>query len=190
MTAWRTSCAAGRAGCFAVRLSWLFARSAAVGAIVALVLTAAVPVVFGGRTFTVMSGSMEPNVSTGDLVVTLPIAPGDAGTGDIVTFNDPSGSGKLLTHRVATARLKGDTFHFATKGDANTNVERWTVPADGRVGRVVMRMPKLGYAMALSRRPAARVALIVLPALLLAGFALAAIWRKEEEGTADATAKA
>jgi signal peptidase I len=167
----------------ALRLSWLFARSAAAGAIVALVLAAAVPVVFGGRTFTVMSGSMEPNVSTGDMVLTVPIAPGEAASGDIVTFTDPSpsGHGRLLTHRVARSARRGETYSFVTKGDANTNVERWTVPADGRIGRVVMRIPKLGYAMAISRKPAARVALVALPALLLAGFALAAIWRKEEE---------
>jgi signal peptidase len=137
-----------------------------------------------------MSGSMEPNVSTGDLVVTMPIAPGEARSGDIVTFTDPSGSGKLLTHRVASARLAGKQYRFVTKGDANSNVERWAVPADGRVGRVVMKVPKVGYVMALSRSPEARVALIALPALLLAGFALAAIWRKEEhaEEAADATA--
>jgi signal peptidase len=174
----------------ALRLTWLFARSAAAGMIVALVLAAAVPVVLGGRTFTVMSGSMEPNVSTGDLVITFPISPGEATTGDIVTFKDPSGSGRLLTHRVATSSRDGDKYRFITKGDANTNVERWVVPADGRVGRVFMKMPKLGYAMAMTRRPAARVALIALPALLLAGFALAAIRRKEEEEPADAAAPA
>lgn len=174
----------------ALKLSWLFARSAAAGMIVALVLAAAVPVVFGGRTFTVMSGSMEPNVSTGDLVLTMPISPGEAKTGDIVTFNDPSGSGKLLTHRIATSKRSGDNYDFVTKGDANTNVERWSVPADGNVGHVVMRMPKLGYAMSLTKSPAARVGLIALPALLLAGFALVAIWRKEEniEEAADAAA--
>lgn len=173
----------------ALRLSWLFARSAAAGMIVALVLAAAVPIVFGGRTFTVMSGSMEPNVSTGDLVLTVPISPGEAKSGDIVTFTDPSNNGRLLTHRVATSRRDGQQYRFVTKGDANSNAERWAVPADGRVGRVVMKMPKLGYVMALSRKPEARVALIALPALLLAGFALAAIWRKEEEA-ADAPAAA
>jgi signal peptidase len=138
-----------------------------------------------------MSGSMEPNVSTGDLVVTLPISPGEAKSGDIVTFTDPEGTGKLITHRVASVRPDGDQYRFVTKGDANSNVERWGIPADGRVGHVVMKMPKLGYVMALSRQPGARVALIVLPALLLAGFALAAIWRKpDEEEAADAAATA
>ena len=164
----------------AVRLSWRFMRSAAASMIVALVFVAAVPTVFGGRTFTVMSGSMEPNISTGDLVVTMPIGPRQAATGDVVTFTDPAGTGRLLTHRVASSRLQGSEYHFVTKGDANSNVERWEIPADGRVGHVVMKMPKLGYAMAISRKPAGQIALIALPALLLAGFTLRAIWRREE----------
>lgn len=165
----------------ALRLSWVFTRSAAAGTIVALVLAAAVPVVFGGRSFSVLSGSMEPNISTGDLVLTTPISPAEARTGDVVTFNDPEEPGRLLTHRVASARPDGDHYSFVTKGDANNNVERWNVQADGRIGRVAFVLPKLGYAMTATRGPAARVALVTLPALLLAGFALASIWRREEE---------
>lgn len=172
----------------ALRLSWLFARSAAVGTIVALVLTAAVPVVLGGRSFTVMSGSMEPNVATGDLVLTIPLSPGDASVGDIVTFPDPAHKGRLLTHRVANSMRHGDAYRFVTKGDANTGVERWSVAADGRIGRVLLRVPKLGYALAPMRNPAARLALITLPALLLGGFALAAIWRRKEPTDAAAIA--
>jgi len=174
----------------ALRLSWSFARSAAVGTIVALVLAAAVPVVFGGRSFSVMSGSMEPNISTGDLVVTLPIAPAEAETGDVVTFDDPQHKGRLLTHRVASSAPRDDTYAFVTKGDANDTVERWTVPAGGRIGRVALRLPKLGYVLTLGKTPAARLALITLPALLLAGFALVSIWRPRRKEGPDVPAAA
>lgn len=168
----------------ALRLPWVFARSAAASMIVALVLAAAVPVVFGGRTFTVMSGSMEPNVATGDLVMTLPIGPERAASGDVITFQDPAHKERLLTHRVASSTPDGDDYRFVTKGDANTGVERWAVPADGRIGRVVARMPKLGYALALTQSPALRLALITAPVLLLCGFALAGIWRRKEPADA------
>jgi signal peptidase len=172
----------------ALRLSWSFARSAAVGMVVALVLAAAVPAVFGGRTFTVMSGSMEPNVSTGDLVMTASISPGEAKTGDVVTFTDPEQNDRLLTHRVASAIDRDGDYSFVTKGDANNTVERWTVPADGRIGRVLYRVPKAGYALAIGRTPAGRLALITIPALLLAAFALLAIWRPRKEEAPDAPA--
>lgn len=174
----------------AVRLLWSFTRSAAAGMIVALVLAAAVPVVLGGRSFSVMSGSMEPNISTGDLVLTKAISPRDAANGDVVTFNDPEKKGRLLTHRVASSRPTGDNYSFVTKGDANNTVERWSVPAEGTIGQVVFRLPKLGYVLSFTKTPAARMALITLPALLLAGFALASIWRPRREEAPDAPAAA
>jgi signal peptidase len=172
----------------ALRLPWVFARSAAAGMIVALVLAAAVPTVFGGRSFSVMSGSMEPNISTGDLIVTLPIAPGAAASGDVITFTDPTRPERLLTHRVASSARAGEDFRFVTKGDANDTVERWSVPADGRLGRVVLRLPKLGYVMTYASHPTARIALISLPALLLAGFALRSIWEPRTKEVPDAPA--
>lgn len=174
----------------ALRLSWSFARSAAAGMIVALVLAAAVPVAFGGRSFSVMSGSMEPSISTGDLVMTAPVAPGDAATGDVVTFTDPNDDGRLLTHRVATSSQRGDTYHFVTKGDANEAAERWSVPADGRIGRVTYRLPVLGYVLTVAKSPAARVALLTIPALFLAALALTSIWRPRRREGPDAPAAA
>ena len=174
----------------ALRLTWSFARSAAAGMIVALMLAAAVPVIFGGKSFSVMSGSMEPAIGTGDLVMTLPISPGEAAGGDIVTFNDPDDPGRLMTHRVASSERRGDTLHFVTKGDANADAETWSVPADGRIGRVAFRIPELGHVLAVGRSPTARIILITVPALLLAGFALMSIWRpRRKEGT-DAPAAA
>ncbi|HEU0024478.1 MAG TPA: signal peptidase I [Thermoleophilaceae bacterium] len=158
--------------------------------IVALVLAAAVPVIFGGRSFSVMSGSMEPSISTGDLVVTLPIAPHEARGGDVVTFTDPENNDRLLTHRVASSADRGDNYALVTKGDANNTVERWTVPADGRIGRVIFRVPELGYLLTFARGPAARVLLIAIPALMLAGFALLSIWRPRRKEAPDVPAAA
>ena len=174
----------------AMRLVWCFSRSAAAGMIVALMLAAAVPVVFGGRSFSVMSGSMEPNISTGDLVITKAISPRDADTGDIVTFNDPEKQGRLLTHRVASSRPAADNYSFVTKGDANNTVERWSVPAEGTIGQVVFRLPKLGYVLSFTKTPAARMALITIPAVLLAWFALVSIWRPRRKEGPDAPATA
>ena len=174
----------------AIRLIWSFSRSAAAGMIVALVLAAVVPMAFGGKSFSVMSGSMEPNLSTGDLVLTKGISPSEAANGDIVTFNDPENKSRLLTHRVASSRVSGDRYSFVTKGDANNTVERWWVPADGKIGEVVFRLPKLGYVLSFTKTPAARMLLITLPALLLAAFGLASIWRTPKEERQDVAAAA
>lgn len=147
------------------------------GLLAGTLVAAVVPQLAGCRTFTVRSGSMTPAIETGDVVVTRPISPLDARVGDIVTFVDPEGTGKLFSHRVQSVRVLGEEVAFVTRGDANTSTEHWRVPASGSVGRVVYRIPKVGYALAWIDSAAARLALIAIPALLLLWAALVRIWR-------------
>jgi signal peptidase I len=139
------------------------------------------PYAFGFKSFTVMSGSMEPAIGTGAVVVERPIAPREARVGDVVTFKDPEGGDRLITHRVKSVRVNGDTARFVTAGDANNTVERWSVPAEGSIGRVAYDVPRVGYLMAYAGGRHGRLLLIVLPVLLLAGFELARIWRPKRE---------
>jgi signal peptidase I len=155
--------------------TWLVVACAA-----AVAIAVGLPSVLGFKSFTVMSGSMEPAIGTGSVVVERPIAPSEARVGDVVTFKDPEGTGRLITHRVTRVRFSGATASFVTKGDANNNSERWTVPADGSIGRVAYHVPKVGYAMAYAGGRNGRLLLIVLPALLLAAFEIARIWRPDE----------
>lgn len=150
-----------------------------------LTLAVASPGALGHRVFTVLSGSMEPTLRTGDLVVDAKIAPLDARVGDVVTFPDPDSPGRLVTHRVRSVTAAGATVRFETKGDQNNAVERWSIPADGKLGRVVYRVPKLGYVTSLAGSRLGLLGLVVLPALLLGIFELKRIWTAEEKGAAD-----
>lgn len=143
-----------------------------------LLAAAALPLAIGDRSLTVLSGSMSPTIETGDVVVTEPVAPTAVKVGDIVTFRDPEGTSKLYSHRVRRVAPAGRDVRFVTRGDANTTFERWRVPADGTVGRVVYRVPKLGFAIAWMGTPIARTALTALPALLLCWLAISWIWRR------------
>lgn len=156
----------------------------AVSAFVLTVLLAAVlPLAFGARSMIVRSGSMTPAIRTGDVVVVKPIAPTEAEVGEIVTFQEPNGSGNLLVHRVRAISREGDAFAVVTQGDANSTQERWKVPSDGTIGTVAYRVPMLGFASRWIGSPAGRVGLIIVPALLLAASLLAGIWRgRPEEG--------
>lgn len=147
------------------------------GMLFTALLAAAGPLAIGDRSFTMRSGSMAPAIDSGDVVVTEPIAPAEARVGDIVTFRDPEGSGKLFSHRVQSVRPAGATVAFVTRGDANSSTERWNVAADGSVGKVVYIVPKIGYALVWTGTTPARIALIVIPALLLCWTGLARIWR-------------
>ncbi len=161
------------------RLLWRMATWTAIGFVLALLLAAALPVALGDRSLVVLSGSMAPAIETGDVVAVAPIAPASARVGDVVTFEH---HGKLTSHRARAIERRGDEVLFTTQGDANTGQERWKVPADGRIGRVVYRVPKLGFALARIQSPAGRLGLIVLPALLLGFSLMRSIWRRAAPG--------
>jgi signal peptidase len=155
-----------------------FVLWAIAGAAAAIALAVALAVALGDRPLTEMSGSMEPAIRTGDVVITKPIQPLEARPGDVVTFKDPlNGGHRLITHRLRSLVVRGTTVIAVTKGDANNTVERWTVPAGARIGRVVLRLPRVGYALAVVRTPLGKVLLIVIPALILGALELARIWR-------------
>ncbi len=123
---------------------------------------------------------MRPAIEAGDIVVTRLVRPSEVEVGDVVTFRDPTRSNELVTHRVLEAERRGDRSSFVTRGDANTGVEQWTVEADGTVGSLRFRIPKLGYAFAWVGDPRMRAWLLLGGSLLLGAALLQRIWRDEE----------
>jgi signal peptidase I len=158
------------------------AVSVALGLGIGICGVIAAPSLFGGRSLTVMSGSMEPALAVGDVVIGSRVSPAQVRVGDIITFSDPEGTGKLITHRVRRVRIADGTAHVVTKGDNTNAVERWDIPASGSLGRVEYRVPLLGFLVFWLNGPFGRIALIVIPALLLAGFELWRIWRPQRPG--------
>ena len=144
-----------------------------------MALAAAGPYAVGHRSFTVMSGSMEPAINTGDVVVARSIAPLEARVGDVITFQDPNDEQRLVTHRLRKARAREGIAYMVTKGDANNTPERWSVPVDGTIGQVRYRIPYLGYALAAIPGRSAGFFLILIPALLIAIYELIRLWRPD-----------
>jgi signal peptidase len=120
---------------------------------------------------------MVPELQVGDLIVDEPLTAAAIRPGDVITFPDPAQRGRLITHRVRSIRIHGTTVDVTTKGDANNAVEQWRIATTGRVGRVVYRLPWLGYALVTARSRTGRIGLLVLPALGLGFLGLRAIWR-------------
>jgi signal peptidase I len=141
----------------------------------------ALPGTIGWHSFTVMSGSMEPSIHTGDVVIDQKIRPPDARPGDVVTFSDPANPHRLITHRVRSLRVHGSVAQVVTKGDANNTTEHWTVPARGTIGRVELRVPHLGYPLVYAHSRPGLIALVAVPALLLCMLELRSIWMPREE---------
>lgn len=159
-----------------IRHAGAFLCWAVAGALLAAVLAVVAPYATGGRSYTVLSGSMEPQVRTGDVVGEERISAVQMRSGDVVTFQDPDEPGRMITHRVRSVREQGGSVDVVTKGDANNTTERWSMAADGHLGRVQYRVAKVGYALVFLRGPVGILLLVVLPALALGVLELRRIW--------------
>jgi signal peptidase I len=155
----------------------------ALGVLTGVGIAIAAPKFFGGQALTVMSGSMEPAIHTGDVVLTERIAPLDAKVGDVITFRSPERENHLLTHRVRKITVKGARVHFVTKGDAVNGLEQWNVPMSASLARPKFRLWKLGYPLFWLNLPFGRLLLYVLPVLLVGGYMLLSIWRSAPSET-------
>jgi signal peptidase len=170
---------AGSARRFA-RTCVTFAVWAAIGFAAGMLGIVTLPSVLGYQSLTVVSGSMEPTLGVGSVVIDEVISPLDARPGDIVTFKDPLRP-RQLTHRLQKVRVEGDTTYMVTLGDANDVPERWTVPVDGQIGRVVAHLPKLGYARAALSTSYARLAALA-AVLAFGAMMLLDLWRPKGQG--------
>lgn len=121
-------------------------------AVATLVLWTFVPMLLGWSPVVITSGSMEPGVRPGDIVVIEPVdataTPLDVG--DVATYRQP-GSGRRVTHRIASV---DDNGTYTTKGDANQRADSDPLPADHVEGKARVLVPYAGMA---ATSPAARV---------------------------------
>jgi len=103
---------------------------------------------FGYRHYTVLTNSMEPEFSSGDMVFVKVSGTGSIKEGDIITFNVSSDSDAYLTHRV-TQRLENykgtGVTCFRTKGDANNSEDSFLIDESRVIGKVKFHVPKLGF---------------------------------------------
>jgi signal peptidase I len=88
----------------------------------------------GVQPLVVRSGSMEPTIPTGSMVLTRRVEASRVQVGDIVTMERPDRT--RVTHRVVDLKRQGDTVELTLKGDANKDPDPYPVTV-GHVLRVV-----------------------------------------------------
>ncbi len=99
----------------------------------------------------VISQSMVPTLGVGDFIFIHSIDDfdavniGDPPVGDILVFIRPGFSEEYIVHRAIDGTLVDDKWIYQTKGDHNKFQDGFTVDQDLVVGRVVNRLPILGY---------------------------------------------
>lgn len=94
------------------------------------------------QVYTVVSGSMEPEIPVGSLVYVKGMEPEDVQKKDVIAFYGGRDATALITHRVVENRvIMGE---FITKGDANQTNDMNPIPYEQFVGRVELTIPELG----------------------------------------------
>lgn len=121
---------------------------------------------FGWRVDAVVSGSMEPNLKTGAIVVTRPVTPESVEIGDVITFHTSFTSDIPITHRVIEIG-KNSPATFRTKGDAADIQDRFTVPARNIIGKAWFSIPYAGFIISFLKTPTGFYTAIVTPAVIL-----------------------
>lgn len=131
----------------------------------------------GLRAFIVSSGSMEPTIKTGSLVITQHIQPSHLNPNDIITFIAPTKEHEFVTHRIQSTEQAGNLTRLKTKGDHNKSTDNWTLAGGGVVGKVTLAIPYLGYFFLFSQSKVGIVLLILLPALYIIYSELGVVFR-------------
>lgn len=122
------------------RLADLLLTLAAVLGLVILGITVTAHVT-GLRPLVVKSGSMEPTIPTGGMVLVRTIPAAEIRVGDVVAVDRPDNT--RVTHRVVEVEKRGVTASLTLKGDANDDVDPLpVVVADA--GRLVLSIPSIG----------------------------------------------
>ncbi|WP_448621180.1 signal peptidase I [Geodermatophilus sp. URMC 65] len=110
-------------------------------AVAGLVFLALAPRLVGFQGHVVVSGSMEPRLSPGDVVLTRPVLPQDLQPGQVLLFPDPEGADRLVLHRLVSFDERGD---LVTRGDANQSNDSTHVPTSSVIGAAEVGVPYVG----------------------------------------------
>lgn len=117
----------------------------------------------GWKLFSVQSGSMEPALSRGDLVLVDSVPAPEYRVGDVITYADPDNPKQTITHRIADIR-EGQQRVFITQGDANARTDRPFNQAMV-VGRQEVAIPYAGHAIDFLLTVPGLILMIWLPAM-------------------------
>jgi signal peptidase len=135
----------------------------AIATIAAVFLLFYRPIALAGDTFyePVYTGSMEPAIPVGGVVVIKPVDTATLKIGDVICFkiSEPTS----ITHRIFNITNEG----FLTKGDANEDPDQWIVKKENIIGKVILTIPYLGYIGYFVKTPIGFTLLIIIPASLI-----------------------
>ncbi len=129
--------------------------------VIILVIIAGIPSIGDYQLLVVLSGSMEPAIEVGSVVIVRPAQ--EYRKGDIITFSFEEAQA-LTTHRIhSVENIEGKTA-YTVKGDANNSPDSEKISEQNIEGKVLFSIPYAGYVVDFARKPIGFLSLVFIPA--------------------------
>jgi len=134
--------------------------------LIALLLIISVFPITGNIKFMmVQSGSMEPAIKMGSVVMVKPMQ--EYKMGDVITFGEITKTKSPTTHRIHDMKVIEGRPIYITKGDANNAPDQKEIQKRDILGKVLLNIPYLGFAVDFAKKPVGFVLIIGIPAVVI-----------------------
>jgi signal peptidase len=153
---------------------WVVA--AVIMAVAVLMIVTLFPITGNYKIKIVMSGSMEPAIHTGSIVVIKPES--SYKIGDVITFGKDTKKDVPTTHRIMEMRAEEGKYVYRTKGDANKSDDVKEISESEVIGKVLVSVPFLGFVLDFAKKPLGFMLLVVVPAIAIIFDEAGNIWKE------------
>lgn len=125
--------------------------------------------IFGNQALIVRSGSMEPNIPVGSVIV-VRNSENTSGNlydiGEVISYKHDANT--IITHRIIEIEKNPrGGYGYITKGDANEEADGWVVKEENILGKNYFTIPEFGRLLAFARSQYGFPLLIILPAVFV-----------------------
>lgn len=107
----------------------------------AVIKTSETPNFLGIKTYVIISGSMEPSLQIGDIVIVKKVVQNELKQGDIISYRQGQ---SVITHRIAEVIDKEGEVEYKTKGDNNNAEDSGIISYEMIEGKVVKHISQIG----------------------------------------------
>lgn len=132
---------------------------------VVLLVISVFPITGNIKFMIVKSGSMTPEIKQGSVVMVKPVQ--DYKIGDVITFGPYTKTKAPTTHRIYDIKLVEGESIYITKGDANNAPDQREIKKSDILGKVLLAVPFVGYAVDFAKKPVGFILIIGVPAALI-----------------------
>lgn len=123
-----------------------------------------IPSFFGWKPFIVLSGSMESEIYSGDIVVVKEVDKKNLKVNDVIAFKNDD---IVVTHRIVEIVNENGTTKYITKGDNNNTQDKDYVLPENVEGLYQFKVSNLGNLAMFIQTPTGMLVCLLIPILLL-----------------------